>query len=170
MLKNKKIRIIVVVILSLFLIGGTSMAIIKGVEHLRSEKQKRQKAESIKESKKEVKEQAKARQKIALWVVQHYEGPEPIKTIEVGKIYTHGILGSGGRSVSVIINAKKQNIIEGISVDEDDNPTDPGGSFDDNEYSYAGKTMKNKTLDGVKVIYWEGKQHDERYRSDSRYQ
>ena len=83
MLKNKKIRVIVVVILSLFLIGRTSMAIIKGVEHLRIEKQKRQKAESIKESKKEVKEQAKARQKIALWVVQHYEGTEPIKTIEI---------------------------------------------------------------------------------------
>ena len=62
MLKNKKIRVIVVVILSLFLIGRTSMAIIKGVEHLRIEKQKRQKAESIKESKKEAQDQAKARQ------------------------------------------------------------------------------------------------------------
>ncbi|MEY8736325.1 hypothetical protein AB9M75_03515 [Lactobacillus sp. AN1001] len=39
------------------------MAIIKGVEHLRIEKQKRQKAESIKESKKEVKDQAEARTK-----------------------------------------------------------------------------------------------------------
>jgi len=170
MLKNKNVRVIVAVILILFLIGGASMAISKKVEHLRIEKQKRQKAELIEESKKEVNAQAEARQKIALWVVQHFEGPEPIKTIEVGKIYTHGILGSGGRSVSVIINAKKQNIIEGIGVDEDDNPTDPGGSFDDNEYSYTGKTMKNKTLDGVKVIYWEGKQYDERYRSDSRYQ
>ena len=166
---QRKYKLVMIVIISLFLIGGASMAIIKGVDHLRIEKQKRQKAESIKESKKEVRDQAEARQKITLWVVQHYEGPE-IKTIEVGKIYTHGILGSGGRSVSVIINAKKQNIIEGISVDEDDNPTDPGGSFDDNEYSYTGKTMKNKTLDSVKVIYWEGKQHDERYRSDSRYQ
>ena len=167
---QRKYKLVMIVVISVCLIGGASIAIIKEVEHLRIERQNCQKAESIKESKKEVKEQAKARQKIALWVVQHYEGPEPIKTIEVGKIYTHGILGSGGRSVSVIINAKKQNIIEGISVDEDDNPTDPGGSFDDNEYSYAGKTMKNKTLDGVKVIYWEGKQHDERYRSDSRYQ
>ena len=78
-------------ILSLFLIGRTSMAIIKGVEHLRIEKQKRQKAESIKESKKEVKEQAKPRQKIALWVVQHYEGTEPIKTIEIGKIWNFRI-------------------------------------------------------------------------------
>ncbi len=54
MLKNKKIRVVVVVVLSLFLIGGASMAIIKGVEHLRIERKKRQKAESIKESKKEV--------------------------------------------------------------------------------------------------------------------
>ncbi len=126
---QRKYKLVVIVILSLFLIGGASMAIIKGVEHLRIEKQKRQKAESIKESKKEVKDQAEARQKIALWVVQHYEGPEPIKKIEVGKIYTHGILGSGGRSVSVIINAKKQNIIEGIGVDENDNPTLPGSYF-----------------------------------------
>ena len=89
---QRKYKLVMIVIISLFLIGGASMAIIKGVEHLRIEKQKRQKAESIKESKKEVKEQAKARQKIALWVVQHYEGVEPIKTIEVGKIRTHGIL------------------------------------------------------------------------------
>ncbi len=41
MLKNKKIRVIVVVILSLFLIGRTSMAIIKGVDHLRIEKPSR---------------------------------------------------------------------------------------------------------------------------------
>ena len=75
------------------------MAIIKGVDHLRIEKKKRQKAESIKESKKEVKEQAKARQKIALWVVQHYEGLEPIKTIEVGKIKSHGILVQGKCSI-----------------------------------------------------------------------
>ena len=76
---TKKYKLVMIVIISLFLIGGASMAIIKGVDHLRIEKKKRQKAESIKESKKEVKEQAKARQKIALWVVQHYEGPEPIK-------------------------------------------------------------------------------------------
>lgn len=105
---QKKYKLVVIVILSLFLIGGASMVIIKGVEHLRIEKKKRQKAESIKESKKEVKEQAKARQKIALWVVQHYEGAEPIKMIGVGKIYTSGILGSGGKSVSVIINDEEK--------------------------------------------------------------
>lgn len=88
------------------------MAIIKGVEHLRIERKKRQKAESIEESKKEVKEQVEARQKIALWVVQHYEGAEPIKTIEVGKIYTYGILGSGGRSTSVIINKRSKMLLK----------------------------------------------------------
>ena len=140
------------------------MAIIKGVEHLRIEKQKRQKVESIKESKKEVKDQEEARQKIALWVVQHYEGAEPIKTIEVGKIYTHGILGSGGRSVSVIINAKKQNIIEGIGVDENDNPTLPGSYFLNSEYKYVEEKMVDKNLEGIDVIYWEGKRNDSRFK------
>ena len=64
---QRKYKLVVVVILGLFLIRGVSMAIIKGVEHLRIERQKRQKAESLKESKKEVKEQADFRQKIALW-------------------------------------------------------------------------------------------------------
>jgi len=119
MLKNKKMRVVVVAILSLFLIGGASMAIIKEVEHLRTEKQKCQKAESIKESKKEVKDQTEARQKIALWVVQHFEGPEPIKEIKVGKIKSYGILGSGGSAVSVMINNNERYIIDGISVRED---------------------------------------------------
>ena len=58
---QRKYKLVVVMIVSLFLIGGASMAIIKGVEHLRIERKKRQKAESIQESKKEVQEQAKAR-------------------------------------------------------------------------------------------------------------
>ena len=161
---QRKYKLVVIMILSLFLIGGASMAIIKGVEHLRIEKQKRQKVESIKESKKEVKDQEEARQKIALWVVQHYEGAEPIKTIEVGKIYTHGILGSGGRSVSVIINAKKQNIIEGIGVDENDNPTLPGSYFLNSEYKYVEEKMVDKNLEGIDVIYWEGKRNDSRFK------
>lgn len=79
---QRKYKLVVIVILSLFLIGGASMVIIKGVEHLRIEKQKRQKAESIKESKKEVKDQAKARQKIALWVVQHFEERNQLRRSE----------------------------------------------------------------------------------------
>ena len=151
MLKNKKIRVIVVVILSLFLIGRTSMAIIKGVEHLRSEKQKRQKAESIKESKKEVKEQAKARQKIALWVVQHFEGAEPIKTIEVGKIESYGILGSGGSAVSVRINEKEYNTLS-LQLDSNNKPTGGFGRNKQNEFHL--KENKSRDLNDVEVKYW----------------
>ncbi|KRL83804.1 hypothetical protein [Ligilactobacillus apodemi] len=131
---------------------------------------KNKKRQSIKESKKEVAKQAKARRKIALWIVQHFDGPKPIKTIEVGKIYTHGIFESGGRSVSIIINTKKQNIVEGISMDRTNNPTDSGSYFDDNEYNYIEKAMTDRNLEGIKVIYWEGKQRDVRYKNDSRYQ
>ena len=154
MLKNKKTRVVVVVVLSLFLIGGASMAIIKGVEHLRIERKKRQKAESVKESKKEVKEQAKARQKIALWVVQHYEGPEPIKVIGVGKIYTSGILGSGGKSVSVIINDEEKNIIDGILIGDDFKPRHPGAQIKSSDYNYVEQAL-DKKLDGIEIKYWE---------------
>ena len=153
---QRKYKLVVIVILSLFLIGGTSMAIIKGVEHLRIEKKKRQKAESIKESKKEVKEQAKARQKIALWVVQHYEGPEPIKTIGVGKIYTSGILGSGGKSVSVIINDEEKKLIDGIHLGDDHIPKEPGARFENSDYKYSNEPLLNKDLNGVDVYYWRG--------------
>ena len=160
---QRKYKLVMIVIISLFLIGGASMAIIKGVDHLRIEKKKRQKAESIKESKKEVKEQAKARQKIALWVVQHYEGVEPIKTIEVGKIRTHGILGSGGSSVSIIINSKKKNMIEGIGVDLQGNPTSAGFSFTDSDYKYVEEKLSNKNLDGINILYWE-EENDTRFK------
>ena len=160
---QRKYKLVMIVVISLFLIGGASIAIIKEVEHLRIERQNCQKAESIKESKKEVKEQAKARQKIALWVVQHYEGTEPIKTIEIGKIYTYGILGSGGRSTSVIINKKKQNAIEGIVVDEDNNPMRSGSYYANSEYKYVEEKMTDKNLEGVDVVYWEGKHNDTRF-------
>ncbi len=160
---QRKYKLVMIVVISLFLIGGASIAIIKEVEHLRIERQNCQKAESIKESKKEVKEQAKARQKIALWVVQHYEGTEPIKTIEIGKIYTYGILGSGGRSTSVIINKKKQNAIGGIVVDEDNNPMRSGSYYANSEYKYVEEKMTDKNLEGVDVIYWEGKHNDTRF-------
>ncbi|MCR1900662.1 hypothetical protein [Ligilactobacillus apodemi] len=73
---------------------------VKSVTYLQVERKKQKRVESLKEASRQV----KARQKIALWVVQHYDGQKTIKTIEVGKIYTYGILASGGRSVSVIIN------------------------------------------------------------------
>ena len=37
-------------------------------------------------------QQQQEREKVALWVVQHFSGKEPIKNIKVGKVYTHGIL------------------------------------------------------------------------------
>ncbi len=160
---QRKYKLVMIVVISLFLIGGASIAIIKEVEHLRIERQNCQKAESIKESKKEVKEQAKARQKIALWVVQHYEGAEPIKTIEVGKIRTHGILGSGGSSVSIIINSKKKNMIEGIGVDQQGNPTSVGFSFTDSDYKYVEEKLSNKNLDGINILYWE-EENDTRFK------
>ena len=160
---QRKYKLVMIVVISLFLIGGASIAIIKEVEHLRIERQNCQKAESIKESKKEVKEQAKARQKIALWVVQHYEGVEPIKTIEVGKIRTHGILGSGGSSVSIIINSKKKNMIEGIGVDQQCNPTSAGFSFTDSDYKYVEEKLSNKNLDGINILYWE-EENDTRFK------
>ena len=160
---QRKYKLVMIVVISLFLIGGASIAIIKEVEHLRIERQNCQKAESIKESKKEVKEQAKARQKIALWVVQHYEGVEPIKTIEVGKIRTHGILGSGGSSVSIIINSKKKNMIEGIGVDQQGNPTSVGFSFTDSDYKYVEEKLSNKNLDGINILYWE-EENDTRFK------
>ena len=102
-------------------------------------------------------------QKIALWVVQHYEGVEPIKTIEVGKIRTHGILGSGGSSVSIIINSKKKNMIEGIGVDQQGNPTSAGFSFTDSDYKYVEEKLSNKNLDGINILYWE-EENDTRFK------
>ena len=151
---QRKYKLVMIVIISLFLIGGASMAIIKGVDHLRIEKKKRQKAESIKESKKEVKDQAKARQKIALWVVQHYEGPEPIKEIKVGKIKSYGILGSGGSAVSVMINNNERYIIDGISVREDGNVIGEA-IYDDSKLKYMHVPNKKRDLSEILVKYWE---------------
>ena len=149
---QRKYKLVVIVILSLFLIGGASMAIIKGVEHLRIERKKRQKAESIEESKKEVKEQAKARQKIALWVVQHFEGPEPIKTIEVGKIESYGILGSGGKAVSVRINQQNDNVFNVILGNDNIPSGGVGGISEKFKYTYVDR-MDND-LENVSVLYW----------------
>ncbi|KRL83807.1 hypothetical protein [Ligilactobacillus apodemi] len=151
MLKNKKVKIVVITILGLSLIGGAGMAIIKGVQHLRIERQKQKKAESIRESKKEVADQAEARQKIALWVVQNYEVAEPIEEIKVGKIKTYGIVGAGGRATSVMINNNKKYVIDGISVAKDGTPE--GNAMHGDEVKHVSNSKK--TLDGVAVKYWE---------------
>lgn len=148
---QRKYKLVVIVIFSLFLIGGASMAIIKEVEHLRTEKQKRQKAESIKESEKEVKDQADFRQKIALQTVQHFEGPEPIRVIEVGKLESYGILGSGGSAVSVRINEKECNTLS-LQLDSENKPTGGFGRHKQNEFHL--KEDKNRNLKDVEVKYW----------------
>ena len=121
---------------------------------MRFERQKRQKAELIKESKKEVRNQAKVRQKIALWVVQHYAGEEAIEKIGVSKIYTNGIFGSAGKSVAVIINGEEKNIIDGIHLDDDYIPKEPGARFENSDYKYSNKPLLNRDLNGVDVYYW----------------
>lgn len=112
MLSKKKMRIVLVVIaiVMIALIGGNRMSIIKEVGQIR---------ESI--AQKFPSEEEK-RRRIALWVVQHYDVPEPIKEIRVSKIKSYGLLGTGGRAVSVIINDNEKYIIDGISVERDGTP------------------------------------------------
>ena len=61
---QRKYKLVMIVVISLFLIGGASIAIIKEVEHLRIERQNCQKAESIKESKKEEIGRASCRERV----------------------------------------------------------------------------------------------------------
>ncbi|KRL83806.1 hypothetical protein FC32_GL001068 [Ligilactobacillus apodemi DSM 16634 = JCM 16172] len=138
------------VIAGVLLVGEIGMTVVKGVQHLRIERQKQKKAESIRESKKEVADQAEARQKIALWVVQHFEGPEPIKKIEIGKIKKHGLLESSSASVDVRING--DYVISSILL-SDGKPEDTFIEPMDDIYKYSNKT-NNTILDGVEVIYW----------------
>ena len=99
-------------------------------------------------------QQQQEREKVALWVVQHFSGKEPIKNIKVGKVYTHGILGSAGKSTSLIINDKNVNRLEGVGLDENGNVR--GGFFynGDLEYTYHDKKDTSATLKGVKVEEW----------------
>ena len=149
MLSKKKIRIMlaVIVIVMIALIGGNRMAIIKEVGQIREAIIQKFPSEEEK------------RRRIALWVVQHYDGKEPIRTIGVGKIYTSGIFGTGGKSVSVIINNDDKNIIDGILLKDDMIPSHPGAQFRNSDYVYTKQALP-KTLDGVKVLHWREKIDD----------
>ena len=135
----------VIAIVMIVLIGGNRMAIIKEVGQIRESLAQKFPSEEEK------------RRRIALWVVQHFEGPEPIRKVEVGEIYSYGILGTGGRSSSAIINGNSKNIIESISVDKTGMPT--GNVVYDLEmkYKFKDKADKNKTLKNVEVRYWKGR-------------
>lgn len=141
MLSKKKIRIMlaVIAIVMIALIGGNRMAIIKEVGQIR---------ESI--AQKFPSEEEK-RRRIALWVVQHYDVPEPIKEIRVSKIKSYGLLGTGGRAVSVIINDNEKYIIDGISVEMDGTPRGIAIYGDD----VTSISNSKKTLEGIKVEFWE---------------
>ncbi|TGY55327.1 hypothetical protein E5340_05810 [Ligilactobacillus murinus] len=141
MLSKKKMRIVLVVIaiVMIALIGGNRMAIIKEVGQIR---------ESI--AQKFPSEEEK-RRRIALWVVQHYDVPEPIKEIRVSKIKSYGLLGTGGRAVSVIINDNEKYIIDGISVERDGTPRGIAIYGDD----VTSISNSKKTLEGIKVEFWE---------------
>lgn len=91
------------------------------------------------------------RRRIALWVVQHYDVPEPIKEIRVSKIKSYGLLGTGGRAVSVIINDNEKYIIDGISVERDGTPRGIAIYGDD----VTSISNSKKTLEGIKVEFWE---------------
>lgn len=141
MLSKKKIRIMlaVIAIVMIALIGGNRMAIIKEVGQIR---------ESI--AQKFPSEEEK-RRRIALWVVQHYDVPEPIKEIRVSKIKSYGLLGTGGRAVSVIINDNEKYIIDGISIERDGTPRGIAIYGDD----VTSISNSKKTLEGIKVEFWE---------------
>lgn len=141
MLSKKKMRIVLVVIaiVMIALIGGNRMSIIKEVGQIR---------ESI--AQKFPSEEEK-RRRIALWVVQHYDVPEPIKEIRVSKIKSYGLLGTGGRAVSVIINDNEKYIIDGIRVERDGTPRGIAIYGDD----VTSISNSKKTLEGIKVEFWE---------------
>ncbi len=131
--------LVVIAIVMIALIGGNRMAIIKEVGQIR---------ESI--AQKFPSEEEK-RRRIALWVVQHYDVPEPIKEIRVSKIKSYGLLGTGGRAVSVIINDNEKYIIDGISVERDGTPRGIAIYGDD----VTSISNSKKTLEGIKVEFWE---------------
>ena len=99
-------------------------------------------------------QQQQEREKVALWVVQHFSGKEPIKNIKVGRIRTNGILGSAGKSTSLIINDKNVNRLEGVKLDEDGVPNGSYIWFDGFRYTYDEKKDSRETLKGVKVEEW----------------
>ena len=83
--------------------------------------------------------------------MQHYDVPEPIKEIRVSKIKSYGLLGTGGRAVSVIINDNEKYIIDGISVERDGTPRGIAIYGDD----VTSISNSKKTLEGIKVEFWE---------------
>ena len=154
---KKKIIKRILIILGI-VIGVTGLTIVSVQTTNRViENRKAKKMEEAKEKKiKEEKEHKKEREKIALWVVQNIEGPEPIKTLKISEIRRNGIGGTGGSRVSVKINNKESNSID-LIVDGD-TPIQGGAVTDSNcKYEFTKKEIKSKTLKGIKIEEWKEK-------------
>ena len=153
---KKKITKQILIILGI-IIGVTGLTTVsvqttnKIIENRKSKKMEEAKEKKIKEEK----EAKKEREKIALWCVQNLKGPE-IKEIKVGKLTKYGLDGTGGASIDVQINNKKQNtiVLDLDGLEKNSSPT--GGGFAPKcEYTFTQKS-NNNTLDGVKVKEWKG--------------
>ncbi|QNQ80142.1 hypothetical protein [Lactobacillus sp. PV034] len=120
---------------------------------------KKTRAEQAKEKQiREKRQAAKDRVKIALWVVQHMDGPEPIEKLEIGNIVRNGIGGTGGSYVDVRINNSKNNEFSFEEPIGDVIPEDLEEQYSENPtFKYHDKANKKKTLKGVKVEEWKEK-------------
>ncbi|QNQ80155.1 hypothetical protein [Lactobacillus sp. PV034] len=153
-MKNKIIKRIIIILGILVGVAGLTMVSVQTTSRV-IENMKAKKMEKAKEKKiREEKEADQERKKIALWVVQHFSGKEPIKNIKVGRVNTNGIFGSAGKSTSLIINNKNGNRLEGIKLDEDGVPNGSYIWFDGFRYTYHEKKDSRVTLKGVKVEKW----------------
>ena len=145
MIFNKKKNVIVLVIVSLIivvLLGGNQLTIVKETELVREVLAQKFPSE------------AEKRRRIALWVVQHFDVPEPIKEVKVSKIKSYGLFGTGGRATSVIINSNEKYIVDGISVEKNGNVRG-GAIYDDRNLKYIHDPNRKKDLSGIKISCWE---------------
>ena len=149
-MKKKNILIVVGIILG---ISAATIISIKVNQKIREVEVERA-AKMEKERKEEkIKKEEKERRKIALWCVQNLEGPK-IKEIKVGSVTKLGIGGTGGASIDVQINNKKQNtiVLDLDGVEKDSSPS--GGAFAKKcEYDFNEKS-NNRTLEGIRVEKW----------------
>ena len=139
---NKKKNVIVLVIVSLIivvLLGENQLTIVKETKLVREVLAQKFPSE------------AEKRRRIALWVVQHFDVPEPIKEVKVSKIKSYGLFGTGGRAASVIINSNEKYIVDGISVERDGTPRGIAIYGDD----VTSISNSKRTLKGIKVEFWE---------------
>ena len=149
-MKKKNILIVVGIILGISVATIISVKVKQKIREVRVERAAKMEKERKEEK---IKKEEKERRKIALWCVQNLEGPE-IKEIKVGSVTKLGIAGTGGASIDVQINNKKQNtiVLDLDGVEKDSSPS--GGTFAKKcEYDFNEKS-NNRTLEGIRVEKW----------------